>query len=332
MLKEDSVAGCSVLRRRLGAFLLGLLLSGVLFLFVQVFSSFFSQTWSLWGAVPDYPTARHFSYRSYYSIVPYVALLLIPFCLGCGAALIWGKRSSHLVRSSLGAGLLVWFGASCSPFFFALWSVAQTDTYCATHYCHGGAGIGFYLIIAILLIGLLFVILGAVITGQIMKYSLKSRERRAERGIVERRASKPAIALRLLIAFFLGLLFYYIAAIATSLSVYYNTTDIFYFFPLCIGIAAAFSVGRRSNNSILLALGTGLATWLGISCFYVYHAYLEGLASQTSCALHSCYPPIVAGSSVAIATMDLTTGVPFVLLGAWIVALFMRGSLMVTSA
>src|SRR5437763_1277152 len=128
MLKEDSVAGYSVLRRRIGAFLLGLLLSGVLFLFVQVFSSFFSQTWSLWGKVPDYSTARHFSYRSYYSIVPYVTLLLIPFCLGCGAALIWGKRSPHLVQSSLGAGLLAWSGASCAPFFFALWSVAQTDT------------------------------------------------------------------------------------------------------------------------------------------------------------------------------------------------------------
>jgi hypothetical protein len=129
------------------------------------------------------------------------------------------KLSSRSVVSGSRATCMVW--SKLLSFFFALWSVAQTDTYCATHYCHGGAGIGFYLIIAILLIGLLFVILGAVITGQIMKYSLKSRERRAERGIVERRASKPAIALRLLIAFFLGLLFYYIAAIVTSLSVLY---------------------------------------------------------------------------------------------------------------
>ena len=323
MMVKSSTIDSPALIRLLLVFLFGLLIGSILFITLASSSPFWP-IWSLYGAVPDYTTARHFSYRYYYQIVPYVIILLVPPGLGCIAALMRGRKSSHIVLSAAGAGVLVWLGASCYPFYGAYQSAVETNTYCAQNYCHGGAGIISLLIIVLLLVGLLLIIPGSMITGLIMKRRLRKRERLPERGRGERKSTLFAIALRLILAFLFGLLLYFIAAIATSLSVYYDTTDIFYLFPFCIGVAAAFLGGRRSNSSGLLALTTGLVTWLGIGCYYVYHAHLEDAAHEASCAIHFCYPPFEAGSGVASAVMDLTTGTALVILGTLMVTLLMK--------
>jgi MFS family permease len=322
MMRKSLTRHAPVLIRLLVVFLFGLLIGSILVLTLASSSPFW-QIWSLYGAVPDYTTARHFSYRDYYGIVPYVIILLVPLGLGCIAALIRGRRSSHIVLSALGAGVLAWLGASCYPFYSAYQSAVETNTYCAQNYCHGGAGIISLLIIVLLFVGILLVLSGALITGLIMKRRLKKRERLLERGRGERKSALFVIALRLLLAFLFGLLLYF-TAIATSLSVYYDTTDIFYLFPFCIGVAAAFLGGRRSNSSGVLALTTGLATWLGIGCYYVYYAHLKDVAHEASCAIHFCYPPLEAGSGVAIAVMDLTTGTALVILGTLMATLLMN--------
>jgi uncharacterized integral membrane protein len=240
------------------------------------------------------------------------------------AAALTGNRR-HLVSSALGAGLTAWIGVGCYALYTAINSDGAEATYCATNYCHMGP-LGVAVTTFYLIAGTVLVMLGSVITALIMKRSLRRREEPVEEGRAERKVTGYAVAIRLVLAFILGLLISFIAVLPlfSMYYYYYEATD---FFPLCIGIVAALTVSRRNRHNILLGLVTGLSSWAGISCLSLYSAFIQDATRKAYCAAHTCDRVPGIASNLVAASIEALTGAGLVIVGAVIVGFLMKYSL-----
>jgi len=86
------------------------------------------------------------------------------------------RRNPHLIFLSIGTGLLVIAGIYTYWYPYALQQDAEMDAYCSQNgiHCHfGGNGFDMGLLTLFLLYGSVLVLLGVIITGSIIKRTLK---------------------------------------------------------------------------------------------------------------------------------------------------------------
>ncbi len=89
-------------------------------------------------------------------------------------------------------------------------------------------------------------------------------------------------AIRLIIAFLCGLL---LGFLGSKIGAGMQNVVPFLLFPLLIGFAAALTVGARNARPYLMAMGTGLFCWVGITLYLLIQS---GQAANTPCPLGNC--------------------------------------------
>lgn len=269
--------------------------------------------------------AEHNFYGINPSVLAVLVVVLFPLGIGIAAALTGSRK--HVVLSALGTGLTAWTGVGCYPLYAAVNADAAEAAHCATNYCHVGP-LETALTTLYLIAGTVLVILGSVITALIMKHSLRRMEKPVEEGRAERKVTGYAIAIRLVLALILGLLISFILASAPVLSLYYyETTDFYYLFPLCIGIVAALTVSRRNRHNILSGLVTGLSVWAGISCLSLYSAFIQDATRKAYCAANTCDRVPGIESNLVATSIEVLNGAVLVIVGAVIIGFLMKYSL-----
>ncbi|GAC1565853.1 MAG: hypothetical protein NVS2B2_37440 [Ktedonobacteraceae bacterium] len=106
------------------------------------------------------------------------ALLFVAFPPFLGVMATWtvGRRNPNLLALSLGTGLLVVVGIYTYWLPIVLQHDAETNAFCATHYCHV-SGIELSLLTLFLLYAIVVVLLGSAISSFMVKRSLKRETR-----------------------------------------------------------------------------------------------------------------------------------------------------------
>jgi hypothetical protein len=89
-------------------------------------------------------------------------------------------------------------------------------------------------------------------------------------------------------------------------------------FPFLLGIAGAFTIGAKNPRPYLMALGTGLAAWVGIS---IYLALEAGRTAPNACTVGTCGTTAVL---MALLTFYLLAGLVLVAIGSLLTSTILR--------
>lgn len=122
-------------------------------------------------------------------------------------------------------------------------------------------------------------------------------------------------AVRLAVAFICGLL---LGFLASKIGAGMQNVVPFLLFPLLVGIVGALSVGARNPRPYMMALGTGLLAWIGIS---VYLLIVDGQVAFNLCTAGACNTSSVLAS---LLTVYLLVGLVAVALAALITSVIAR--------
>jgi hypothetical protein len=117
-----------------------------------------------------------------------VTPLLAPLCIGIIAPLIVDKRSPSLIAEGLGMSLLVLAGIAMCGLIAAGQVDAATEAYCASpgNECHIGSYLATTTMFMYLAYGVILIIPGALIMGQVRKKRQAKREGKGERTLKSR--------------------------------------------------------------------------------------------------------------------------------------------------